>query len=557
MLSRAIRAGIPSTLRGAMWQLMSGSKNKELEQTYASYLDQSSTHDKAIKRDLLRTYPDQTYFHPGSRGQDELFNVVKAYALLDPEVGYCQGMQFIVGPLLLNMPDEEAFSCWVQLMRQYDLRGHFSPGMPTLQLRLYQFTRLLEDLLPRLHTHLVRQGVKSSMYAVPWLMTLFCYRFPLEVAYRVLDVVFAEGIDSIFRFALLLLEKNEDALLGLDFDKAALFLKDHVLDVYCVPIDVDEPSGDPAAEKEQDSRSRAVCDKASTTFAVTAFFADAADMAEKIGTEQLDKYAAEHQAQLDQTSAPLQNLEALRQSTWRLAAKVRELEQDAESQQLAHVELMKQVVGATLARDEVAEQLAQYKTMYAEAILAKERAAAGEDVLCRPTSPALDASHMESPVVVGATGAEKPPTSGVAHSVSARVASWGRWMSRGRSSTGKGTADPALQVDTPTIVPEERTDISSAPVGGDFRQDETSGAVAGRQGKNHVKGGQDDRSVGDSLLCPAEDDGKGQRAELGGTGVPALQMPSATSESGQASSDATGSNVAAAAAADGARAGGA
>lgn len=30
-------------------------------------------------------------------------NVVKAYSLYDEEVGYCQGLQFIVGPLLLNV----------------------------------------------------------------------------------------------------------------------------------------------------------------------------------------------------------------------------------------------------------------------------------------------------------------------------------------------------------------------------------------------------------------------------------------------------------------------
>lgn len=31
------------------------------------------------------------------------FNVVKAYSLYDEEVGYTQGLQFIVGPLLLNV----------------------------------------------------------------------------------------------------------------------------------------------------------------------------------------------------------------------------------------------------------------------------------------------------------------------------------------------------------------------------------------------------------------------------------------------------------------------
>jgi hypothetical protein len=81
------------------------------------------------------------------RGQDELYNVIRAYSLYDPEVGYVQGSAFIVAALLLNvsrspeswllwslggleegrradrglialrqMPDEEAFCVLVRLM---------------------------------------------------------------------------------------------------------------------------------------------------------------------------------------------------------------------------------------------------------------------------------------------------------------------------------------------------------------------------------------------------------------------------------------------------------
>lgn len=175
-LSRAIQAGIPDALRGMMWQLMSSSKDEEMEIIYAYYLKQNSPHEKMIRKDLSRTFPEQGYFQDGKGiGQENLFNVVKAYSLYDEECGYCQGMQFVVGPMLLNMPDEEAFSTLVRLMKSYDLRGHFVPNMPTLQLRLYQFDRLLEEFLPLLFRHLVRSGVKTSMYASGWFMTCEFY----------------------------------------------------------------------------------------------------------------------------------------------------------------------------------------------------------------------------------------------------------------------------------------------------------------------------------------------------------------------------------------------
>jgi hypothetical protein len=76
-------------------------------------------------------------------------------------VGYCQGLPFVVAILLLNvrddlrdviparpltsfqMPDEEAFSLLVRLMYTYDLRGHFLPEMPKLQLRLVSDTGVI------------------------------------------------------------------------------------------------------------------------------------------------------------------------------------------------------------------------------------------------------------------------------------------------------------------------------------------------------------------------------------------------------------------------------
>jgi hypothetical protein len=50
------------------------------------------------------------------------------------------------------MPDEEAFSLLVRLMYSYDLRGHFLPEMPKLQLRLVscQLTYGILELLIRL-----------------------------------------------------------------------------------------------------------------------------------------------------------------------------------------------------------------------------------------------------------------------------------------------------------------------------------------------------------------------------------------------------------------------
>lgn len=227
-LSMAIASGIPDELRGIIWQIISGSKSTSLEELYSSILSEDSPHEKAIRRDLSRTS-----FIKNS-DPESLFKIIKAYSLFDPEVGYTQGMAFIAVPILISLPEHEAFSLLVKLMKDYGLREFFLPEMPGLHLRLYQFDRILEDTIPEVHLHLARQGVRSNMYTSQWFLTLFAYKFPLQIVQRIFDVVMAEGIESLLRFAVGLIRRNAPKILTLEFDNILNFLKDNIFDYYLV-----------------------------------------------------------------------------------------------------------------------------------------------------------------------------------------------------------------------------------------------------------------------------------------------------------------------------------
>lgn len=131
------------------------------------------------------------------------------------------------------MPEEEAFCLFVKLMCKYNLRSQFQENMKGLELRLYQFDRLLEDLEPRLWVHLKRQNIEPSLYAAQWFLTLFTYKFPLQLVLRVFDLVFSEGAEgAVLKFGIVLMRKNADALLEKDFESLGPFLKERLFDVY-------------------------------------------------------------------------------------------------------------------------------------------------------------------------------------------------------------------------------------------------------------------------------------------------------------------------------------
>ena len=70
---------------------------------------------------------------------------IKAYSIHDPEVGYCQGSAFICGLLLINnIPEEETFSIFVEIMQRYNLREIYKPNMYHLGLCMFQLDSLLQ-----------------------------------------------------------------------------------------------------------------------------------------------------------------------------------------------------------------------------------------------------------------------------------------------------------------------------------------------------------------------------------------------------------------------------
>ncbi|XP_039370134.1 EVI5-like protein isoform X5 [Mauremys reevesii] len=219
LLKELIRKGIPHHFRAIVWQLLCSATDMPVKNQYSELLKMSSPCEKLIRRDIARTYPEHEFFKgQDSLGQEVLFNVMKAYSLVDREVGYCQGSAFIVGLLLMQMPEEEAFCVFVRLMQEYRLRELFKPSMAELGLCIYQFEYMLQEQLPELNIHFRSQSFLTSMYSSSWFLTLFLTTFPLPVATRVFDIFMYEGLEIVFRVGMALLQFNQAELMQLDME---------------------------------------------------------------------------------------------------------------------------------------------------------------------------------------------------------------------------------------------------------------------------------------------------------------------------------------------------
>lgn len=112
---QTIKSNVPKSIRGDVWLMLAKQYNRvhqkintdefsNYEVPYNELLKKLTEFQHAIFIDIGRTFPNHEYYKsPFGIGQLSLFNVLKAYSILDPDVGYCQGLAFICGILLLHV----------------------------------------------------------------------------------------------------------------------------------------------------------------------------------------------------------------------------------------------------------------------------------------------------------------------------------------------------------------------------------------------------------------------------------------------------------------------
>ncbi|XP_023494004.2 TBC1 domain family member 1 isoform X3 [Equus caballus] len=219
----AVGQGVPRHQRGEIWKFLAQqyhlkhqfpSKQQPEDTPYKELLKQLTSQQHAILIDLGRTFPTHPYFSAQlGAGQLSLYNILKAYSLLDQEVGYCQGLSFVAGILLLHMGEEEAFNMLKFLMFDMGLRKQYRPDMIILQIQMYQLSRLLHDYHRDLYNHLEEHEIGPSLYAAPWFLTVFASQFPLGFVARVFDMIFLQGSEVMFKVALSLLGSHKPLIL--------------------------------------------------------------------------------------------------------------------------------------------------------------------------------------------------------------------------------------------------------------------------------------------------------------------------------------------------------
>ena len=211
-----IKKGPPDCFRWCSWCILNFlplDRSNLIYENYTNMALEKENKDRII-RDIERTFPNQKISKKDLRKKEtSLYKVLKAFWNLDKEIGYCQGMNLIVGFMLIlsNFNERDTFylltsmfSNTTKIGKKYDynIRGLFYDEFPLLSLLNYIFENLLEHYCPELKEHLESLGITIDLWMGRWFHTIFTLVLPINWCKRIWDNIFSENIFFLVKFGI-------------------------------------------------------------------------------------------------------------------------------------------------------------------------------------------------------------------------------------------------------------------------------------------------------------------------------------------------------------------
>jgi hypothetical protein len=174
-------------------------------------ISHSQPKDPQLILDSSRTFQSTGYFSSG--GKSVLERVLHCLTAYCPNLGYVQGMNYLVGALLWHCNEIDCFWLFVGLLEDFQLRDNFLQGFPGLKKHFHVLDFLINFHYPQVFSRFFNFNLSIQMFATDWLLTLFCNSVPLEFSHYVLGKFFKYGWQFVYKLCVEIVGRLEKKIL--------------------------------------------------------------------------------------------------------------------------------------------------------------------------------------------------------------------------------------------------------------------------------------------------------------------------------------------------------
>jgi len=228
LLRKLIRLwGIPPAMRADAWPILAGACEVMVPGLYNELHTKPNAHIRQINVDIPRTFGK----YVTENKKNALKRVLVAYSNYRPEVGYCQGMNYIVARILEVLLGNEEVAFWLFERMLNPLQSLFTEKMEGYFMTLRMLEAAIGRYTPRLHYLFKSNNIHISTFVQIYLHSLFAYpsisrRFcHLVWDHYILELHTGKRFEFLFRLTITILRTFEKTLTKLPPVDAVAFLK--------------------------------------------------------------------------------------------------------------------------------------------------------------------------------------------------------------------------------------------------------------------------------------------------------------------------------------------
>ena len=183
--------------------------------------------DLEIKKDLLRTLPDDISFQYGKENYNKLYHILSAYSNYNKNIGYTQGLNFLAAHCMYIYKNEiEAFVFLDGLITKFKLENLFGIKNNELNKKLKEIECIVSKWCPEVNNHLQKIFLNYDFFTCKWMITLFSNNIKIKYLFQIWDYMIIFGWKFFKCFIIAVIKFNEKKILNSSLETITQIMND-------------------------------------------------------------------------------------------------------------------------------------------------------------------------------------------------------------------------------------------------------------------------------------------------------------------------------------------